>query len=83
MPSPRNLELCVFLLALIPMVRAETKQDTVSVSSTTSNDVGDKLKTRFMEVCQDNKFMGTVSITVNGTAVFSAACGWADAPMER
>jgi CubicO group peptidase (beta-lactamase class C family) len=61
------------------MVRAETKQDTVSVSSTTSNDVSDKLKTRFKEVCQDNKFMGTVSITVNGTAVFSAACGLADA----
>jgi CubicO group peptidase (beta-lactamase class C family) len=69
--------LCLFLTAL-PILAAENGQ-VGSDRSAVANDTSEKLKSRFDEVCRDRKFMGAALITVNGRAVFSAACGWADA----
>lgn len=44
-----------------------------------ATDTPKELQAHFEKACISQKFMGAVSVAVNGKIVFSDACGWADA----
>lgn len=61
------------------MIRAAVAYVLLTSSIAMGADSQKELQAYFQNTCDSKKFMGAVEVALNGTIVYSDACGWADA----